>query len=576
MNKCFSKLLFAMILHLGLAVNTNYSLAQNVDLEAITKAKPLTVNGGLSLNSVFSYGLPNVNRPVNLFLSGNLNFNIFNTINVPVSMNFTDRKVSLSQGYSFNQLSINPTYKWATAHIGTNYMNFSPYTLNGHQFLGGGLELKPTNWNIQLMTGRLRKGQFVDTLTTGPTFKRMGYGAKVEYNPGNYVAGITVFKSSDFANTVPVENRKGPESGIITPEDNTVIALNFGTTLFHALQVNAEYSNSVLTKDQSTFYENVKLRTLAGIFAKANATSESYNAFKTNINYNFEASNTLIGAGYEKIDPNYKTHGGYYFVNDIINYTVNLTQQLFKNKVSLAANVGIQTDDIKKTKATNGRRFVGSINANGQINEKLSMGLNFSNFQSYMFVNDLYSKITRIPGLEIDSLDFSMISQNIAYNINQTIKRDENQNSSVVFNLNLLNSQNKSDNKIDPLSKTKIANATLGYSHQFIKTALSLNIGTNLISNKFATSKMSGFGPSVGLQKGFLKNKFNTNLNLTWLKTETEGTEIPASGNSVANLQLGANYNPKQRHSFNFNSGLVKSGAVKPYLNGNIGYSYAF
>jgi hypothetical protein len=193
-----------------------------------------------------------------------------------------------------------------------------------------------------------------------------------------------------------------------------------------------------------------------------------------------------------------------------------------------------------------------------------------------MFVNDLYSKITRIPGLEIDSLDFSMISQNIAYNINQTIKRDENQNSAVVFNLNLLNSQNKSDNKIDPLSKTKIANATLGYSHQFIKKALSLNIGTNLISNKFATSKMSGFGPSVGLQKGFLKNKFNTNLNLTWLKTETEGTEISTSGNSVANLQLGANYNPKQRHSFNFNSGLVKSGAVKPYLNGNIGYSYAF
>ncbi len=576
MNKCNSKLLFALIFNLSLAGITNFSQAQSVDLGAIAKAKPLVINGGLNLNSVFSYGLPNMNQPVNFFLSGNLNFNVFNTINVPVSINLSDRRVALSQGYSFNQLSFSPTYKWATAHIGTNYMNFSPYTLNGHQFLGGGLELKPTNWNIQLMTGRLRKGQFVDTLTTGPTFRRMGYGAKVEYNPGKYLAGVTVFKSKDFANTVPVENRNSMESGIITPEDNLVIALNFGTTLFHALQVNAEYSNSILTKDQSTLYEKTKIKSLAGIFGQTNATSESYNAFKTNINYNIASSNTLIGVGYEKIDPNYKTHGGYYFVNDIINYTVNLTQQLFKNKLNLAANVGIQTDDIKKTKATNGRRFVGSINANSQINGKLNMGLNLSNFQNYMFVNDLYSKVTRIPGLEIDSLDFSMISQNLSYNLNQTLKNSETEASGIVFSANYLISQNKSDQKIDPNSKTNIINTTLGYSHQFLKKSFGFNINTNLINNKFATSKLIGFGPTVGIQKGLLGKKLNTNINLTWLKTNTTGTEIMESGNSVANVQLGASYNPKQRHSFNFNSGLVKGESAKPFINGNVGYSYSF
>lgn len=568
--------MLVLILMTGLVSIKSRSYGQAIDLAAIAKAKPLTINGGLNLNSVYSFGIPNVNTPVNYFISGNLNFNIFNTINVPVSLNFTDRKVALSQGYSFNQLSLNPTYKWVTAHIGTNYMNFSQYTLSGHQFLGGGLELTPTNWKIQLMSGRLRKGQFVDTLTTGPTFRRMGYGAKVEYSPGKYTAGLTVFQSRDFASSVPVENRISPQSGIITPENNVVIGLNFGTTVFHALQFNVEYSNSVLTKDQDPTYERLKVRTLAGIFAQTNATSESYNAFKTNLNYNIAASKTLIGVGYERVDPNYQTHGGYYFVNDLINYTVNLTQQLLNDKVSVAANIGIQTDDIKKTKASNGRRFVGSVNANGQVNEKLTMGLNFSNFQSFMFVNDLYAQTVRVPGLEIDSLDFSMISQNIGYNLNQTLKKTETTNSGITFNINYLVSQNRRDNVFDSDSKTNIVNATLGYAHQIIPAALSINIGTNLINNKFADSKLTGIGPSISLQKGFFENKLSSNINLTLLRTNSTGLELPPTGNSVANIQLGANYRLKEKHSFNLNSGLVKSGPNKPFINGNIGYTYAF
>jgi hypothetical protein len=576
MFKYFTKKASVILLSLGLIANTVAVFSQDVNLETILKQKPVTINGGVSASTVFSYGLPNVNKPFNFFLSGNLNFNLFSTINVPVSINLTDRKVALSQGYSFNQLSLNPTYKWVTAHIGTNYMNFSPYTLSGHQFLGGGLELKPANWDIQLMSGRLRKGQFVDTLTTGPTFKRMGYGVKVAYNPGNFVAGLTVFKSDDFANSIPVEKRIGPKSGILAPENNMVVALNFGTTLFHALQLNAEYSNSVLTKDRGAFYDKVKVKTLAGIFAQTNATSESFNAFKANVNYNIAASKTLVGVGFEKVDPNYKTHGGYYFVNDLMNYTINLTQPLFKDKLNFAANVGVQTDDIKKTKASNSRRIVGSVNANGQVNEKLSMGLNFSNFQSYMFVNDLYSKITRVPGLEIDSLDFSMISQNLGYNLNQSLKKTDNQNSAITFNVNYLISQNKRQQISDPLSKSNIFNTTLGYMHQFTKKNLGINFGTNMISNKFATSKLSGIGPSLSIQKGFLKNKLNTNMNLTWLKTKNESTELPPTTSSAANVQLGANYSPIEKHSFNFNASLVKSGAIKPYLNGNLGYSYSF
>lgn len=566
----FSFSFFMLILFLSVQ-----SKAQSINLESIGKEKPLQVNGGLSANTVFSAGLPNIDKPFNYFLSANLNFNILNLINIPVSLNYTDRRVALSQGYSFNQFSISPSYKWATAHIGTNYMSFSPYTLNGHQFIGGGLELKPNKWNIQLMSGRLRKGQYEDTLN-GPTFKRMGYGTKIEYNPGNFLAGITVFKSHDYASSVPETQRNNPSTGLITPEDNLVIALNFGTTLFHALQLNVEYSNSVITKDKSEFYEKTKIKSLAGLFAQTNATSESYNAFKTKLGYNIAKTKTLIGVGYEKIDPNYKTHGGYYFVNDIINYTANLTQSLLKDKLNLAVNIGVQKDDVKKTKASNSSRFIGAINANAQINEKLSMGLNFSNFQSYMFVNDLYRRITRVPGQTIDSLDFSMISQNFGYNLNKMIAKTDETNSGIMFNANFLKSQNKRDNKVDAQSQTDVLNLIAAYTHQLLKKSLSFNLGVNFISNQFSTSKMTGYGPTLSVQKGFLDKKLNTNINLTYLKTKNIGTEIQSSGKSATNLQIGANYLPTQKHNFVFNTGLVKSGNMNAYINGTLGYSYSF
>jgi len=321
--------------------------AQSIDLANVAKAKPLAVSGGFGANTVFTAGLPG-NRPFNYFLNGNLNFNIFGTINIPLSFNYSDQRLMLSQGYSFNQLSISPTYKWVTAHIGTNYMTFSPYTLNGHQFLGGGLELSPNKWKIQLMAGRLIKGQFEDTTTTGPTFKRMGYGTKIEYNPGNFVAGVTLFKAMDDINSVP-ELRRIFNKQVVNPEDNMVVSLNFGTTLFHALQFNIEYSNSVITKDQRPEYDRVKVRSLAGILHQGNATTESYNAFKTNLNYNIAATGTMVGVGYETIDPNYRTLGGYYFVNDLRNYTLNFNQTIQGGKFTLGGNVGLQQDDIKKT-----------------------------------------------------------------------------------------------------------------------------------------------------------------------------------------------------------------------------------
>jgi hypothetical protein len=547
--------------------------AQSIDLANIAKAKPLQVSGGFGANTVFSAGLPNNNQPFNYFLNGNLNFNILGTINIPLSFNYSNQKIALSQGYSFNQLSISPTYKWITAHIGTNYMSFSPYTLNGHQFVGGGLELSPNKWKIQMMAGRLIKGQFEDTTTTGPTFKRMGYGTKIEYNPGTYVAGITLFKAFDDASTVP-ELRRIFNKKVVNPEDNMVVSLNFGTTLFHALQFNIEYANSVVTKDQRPEYDRVKVRSLAGIFHRGNATTQSFNALKTNLNYNIKATGTIVGVGYEEIDPDYRTLGGYFFVNDLRNYTFNASQTLYGGKVSLAGNIGIQQDDIKKTKVNNQNRFVGSLNANAQVSEGLMMGVNFSNFQSYRFLNDTYSRITRVPGQIIDTLAFAMVSRTFGYNLSKSFVKTETKETSLNFNLSLIGSENKRANVLDPQSKTNIINSSLTYAIAYPTQQASINTTLTYFRNVLFNGTLTGLGPTIGFQKTFVK-KLNTTLNLSALNVNNTMAGIDKANSLALNAQISANMTAGKSHNFNFNTGVVANNG-QTFLNGNLGYNYSF
>lgn len=559
----------------GLLITTMFdSFSQSFDIEAVSKAKPLTVSGGLNANGVFNAGLPNSSSPFDVYLAGNLNFSILGVINMPLMLNYSSRKISFSQGYNFNQFSVAPTYKWATAYAGTNYMTFSPYSLNGHQYVGGGVELKPKNWHIKAMAGRLIKGQFEDTLVAGPTYRRMGYGYQVQYNPGTYTLGLTMFKASDDVGSLPVDKRFFKDN-VINAKDNMVVGLTLGTTLFHALQLNVEYTNSVLTKDQSTNYSPVKLRSLAGIFMKGNATSESYNAFKSSLNYHIAKTNTIIGVGYERIDPNYTTLGGYYFVNDMENYTFNFVQPLLDNKLNVSTNVGFQKDDIKRTKASQQSRIIGSLTANWNIKDDFSMGLNFSNFQSYKFLNDTYSRLTRVPGVPIDTLNFALISQTYGYNLNKTLTKTEEKQNSINLNATYLVSKNKVDNQLDPSSKTNIFNANANYAVAFLQKQMSINLGMSYFRNSLLEGLVQGVGPTLGIQKNFLK-QLSTNLNLGAFSTSSQLVDPAQSSSTLAlNASCVANYSVGKGHNFSFNTSFVKSFANN-FLNGNIGYSYSF
>ncbi len=155
--------IFSLLFLWACLLSTESAQAQDLEnfgsrtLEKV-RTSPLRINGGLSANSIFynSNGR-DAREPFTYFLQGFLNVTWL-SFTMPVSYSLTNQESQLGYEtpFKFNRISLHPKYKWIQSHIGDVTMTFSPYTLNGHQFAGGGVELTPEGgFSLSAMTGRL-------------------------------------------------------------------------------------------------------------------------------------------------------------------------------------------------------------------------------------------------------------------------------------------------------------------------------------------------------------------------------------------------------------------------------------
>ena len=150
------------------------------DIEQLTKADPVAWSGGLTWSNIFTWPKDSARQvpTYSYYISGSLNTTIFGVVSVPISFAYTNNELSSTITYPFNRFSLTPSYKWVKLHIGYSQMTFSPYTMSGHDFLGGGVELTPDEmpWQFSAFFGRLNKAVPSDSINTEPIYKRMGGG----------------------------------------------------------------------------------------------------------------------------------------------------------------------------------------------------------------------------------------------------------------------------------------------------------------------------------------------------------------------------------------------------------------
>ncbi|MCL1943015.1 MAG: hypothetical protein FWF54_05645 [Candidatus Azobacteroides sp.] len=504
------------------------------------KGNPLKLTGGFSANSVLNEGNEAMGRdPWAYYLNGNINLNLFGQINLPFSFSLTNSGGSYKLPSSPNRLSIHPSYKWITGHIGDVSMTFSPYTLNGHIFTGAGVELTPDGWEFAALYGRFQKAVEYDDARPAflPTYKRMGYGFKVGRIKEKYQAVVNIFSAKDKVSSLPVP----PDSLGITPMENLTGSISFMYKPVKFIEISGEYGLSLLTLDMRSPDDD--RNGVLGLWPGGNMSSATYHAFKAQLNYVGE--NNRFGIGYERIDPGYQTLGAYYFADDLENITVNAYQSLWNKKLSISLSVGYEHDDLEKSKASASSRVVGSANIIAVFSERVNANLSYTNFQTYTNVRSNFELINQENSLDrLDTLNFVQLSQSANLGLNIVTKKDETREHNLNITLSYQDAANKQGGVYHPGSITEMINTGASYSWTFLESGLSLNGAVNLNNSKILNGNTLTWGPTLGASSPLFKKKVNLSGSLSYNTGSLEGIKQ----NEVFMCRINSSYSPIQRH----------------------------
>jgi hypothetical protein len=550
-----------------------FGFSQSINFDQLGKEKWLRYNGGISADAVYYDGTAN-RQDLTYYLTGNLNFNLAGLYNIPLSFTYSNQKFAFPNPFKFNRLSLHPSYKWATAHIGDVSMTFSPYTLSGHQFSGGGFELNPEGkFQISAMYGRFLKATEYNpeeprALTA---FKRMGYGVKTAYDFNFMKLGIILFKATD--DEYSLENPFPVELGL-TPKDNAVLSFESEFRLLDKAQIRIEYAISGVTED-TRLIDAPASNGLLSFLLKENISTNYYNAL--NASFSYPAGNGTVGAGYERIDPEYKTLGAYYFNNDLENITLNASQSLFNNKVNRSVNAGLQQDNLDNAKTSDQQRIVSAINLNYTASERLGINAAYSNFQSYTNIRDQFDYINQVGEFDnIDTLNYRQISQNANLGFNYILKKTETRQHSTNLNLVYQNSNNQQEGQNIEGGNNAFYNGMAGYTLGYPKQAMTVTLAANTSYNTIGgTDNSLTWGPTLAIGKQFFNKQLRTNLSTSYNTSYSNGEQQ----NNIYNFRLGSNYALFKKHNLSLNFlALFRNSSLNTGrdLTITFGYSYAF
>lgn len=548
------------------------------DLSTLKENKPFDYNGSLNINQNANYRAVGTYTPYALYLSGSATLSFYG-IALPFSFSYSNQQVNYSQPFNFNHFGAQPTYKWIKAYVGYNSMTFSPYSLNGHQFLGGGIELTPPDLGIKfsMMYGRLVKGvEWDSTKTTSvPYYERYGFASKIGYSGDIGNIDLSIFNARDKEGSIPLM----PDSLGISPKENMVYTLSFGKTFAKRVKIAGEYAGNALTNDiRQTGNESV---TGNGVFflINPNGTTVYSKALKGNVDY---LGNTYtVGIAYERVDPNYNTLGSYYSNNDLENIALTFSKQLNEGKVNISGSAGKQRNNLDNSKATSSENLLGNLNVSYAPGNRVTLNVNYSNYSYFTYMHTPFDRInSTTPYQNIDTLNFTQVSQSAMFNSSIILGSLDNKDKRHILTTNLSYQQSVNRQEgVATLENSSFYQGGLIYAYSLAPKNLSMT-GTILgsYSKLTATEEMLMLGPVVGISKSFFDKKFTTNTSIAYNTTYRNGDFT----GDVFSVRLGGGYSHQKVHRINFSFCFMQK-STKTEINtvgtfefsGNISYTYS-
>lgn len=538
-------------------------------LDGLSFKKGLKVGGGLSFSNTFYKGSREfINRdPYSFYLNGNLDINLWG-ISMPFSFSYSNTNRSYTQ--PFNRFKLAPSYKWVKLHVGSSSMNFSKYTLAGHQFDGIGVELTPGKWYVGAMYGQLLKAVEYDSDADNLhaiSYRRTGYAAKVGYSDKGDIYEASFFWGKDHPNSLKYSI---PDEIYLHPKQNTAISINLKKSFLKYFYAQAEYAFSVYNSEiRNRNGEKAQTSNLPGRMLGEQTSDKFVDAVNASIGY----QNKLWGVAfkYERVAPNYETLGGYYFTNDLENFTLAPNINLFKGKISIAGNIGLEYNNLNNRLANNTHRIVGSGSINYASGKAWNAGFNYSNFSSYTRINpNNYPFYTD----ELDSLNFYQVSQSFAANASYTFGEETVVNM-LALNASFQNGSSEANSR--RTSFNEYLSGTLSFSEQIQPWAFGWSAYVS--ANACNTDNFDAFywGPGLSVNKTFWKSLSST-LSCSYNGNTTNGIRA----GSLLNASLSMSYQVKAidekfgRHAFSLSANYTNRFGNTPNQSNRNNSNYEF
>jgi hypothetical protein len=509
--------------------------------------RPVTVSGGVNAYAGFytASGIAARNQPSPLGLSGAVTVNLPGGISLPFSAVIGNQGSSFRQ--PFNQIGISPTYKWITVHAGYRNITFSPFTLAGHTFLGGGVELNPGKLRLGAVYGRFNQAISTNLADPNivPAYQRTGYSVKLGYGkPGNYFDVVMLRAADDSSSIGQPLSASTSNASVVKPAENLVLGVTSRLLIIKHITVELDVAASAYSRDvraAEVANEESIVKSLKSFFTPRQSTQVTTAASGA---LGYRARNFGVKLQYKRIEPNFQTMGAYYFQSDIESYAIAPNVTLAKGTLRLAGSYGVQFDNLSNNKASKTGRNIGSLIVSYAPKPLLGFDLQLSNYG-----------LSQQAGIRplIDTLRLAQNNLSVTGNV-----RFGKQTESVSHLVNLSGTyQQLSDlnNRTASLTNNQNTNLSVGYFYQQLTGGLGLNaLLTYTQADLPQNQSVRFYGPTLGVTKGFFDNKFSSSANVSYLLNEQAGVQ-----GKVLNASLNLGYQIGTRQNVGFQAAYLNS-----------------
>ncbi len=485
--------------------------------------------------------------PFTWIATGNLNVDLYGW-SVPLAFSYTNNQGRFQQ--PFNRYGISPHYKWIKAYLGYHSLTYSFYTLNGHVFLGAGVELTPGNFRLQAMYGRFQKAVKADTLSgraQPPVYERWGMATKLGYQTAQGSIDAIVFYAKD--NPSSIENL--PDSTLTFPAQNVTLSLVAKKQLGKRLSWDGEWATSVLTRDRLAPLVSGPSLASAWLLPARQSTTQ-HQAWKTGLT--LALGKGFLQGRYERVDPDYQTLGSYFFNNDLENITLGVGWQFWQSRLNVNVQGGVQNNNLDQTEISQTQRWVSNYSASLRPTDRWQLTTTYSNFTSY---TNIRPQSDPFFTTEFDSLNFYQVSQNASFTSSYTFGSKERKSA-----LTLSTTYQQADEVVqnqeaaDKTSYYYSNNAS--YRVSMVPINLSVSLGGNLYYSILGEINTTTVGPLVSASKAFLEKKLRSSLSTGFNQVLINGQ----ASNRVMTSRLTTGYAWPKHHRFTFNLNLLNNFAT--------------